>query len=752
MGLLWALLSQVAAIAGMGLGLLLAWAAYYHFSTTEMPPGICQPFKVRLLHIVMLTSYGLVHPDLGMTMAMISESFSLPDAYERVCRHFALKCDVVVVSVGYRLAPEHGYPAQFEDTLKAAEFFLKNVESHGVDPARVAISGDGIGATLAAFVTQKLVEKPDLPKLRAQLLIGPFLQALNFNLFSYQQNRFVPIITHKDIVRILLWYITRIRCIVELGQHELHLPEGRKLMYKDWLSPDNIPKELLMRGHYCEFQPSTEPTDNINYIMKILTETTCSPLLAEDAVISQLPETFILTCEFDVLRDDGLLYKKRLEDHGVPVSWCHLSDGFHGLLYLFNLPFLAFPFVEKGVGDIAALRNESAASETSPSLRTPAGGWERQEGCSAPDMGFLWALSVALAELGALAGLLILAWATHFYLSYAEVPHGVGQPHKLKIVYFLLIVSTGTACRNHSFACEVRQSSPIISSSINLKLSFPAAYDNVCRYIANESDAVVLSIGYSLPHQRSQPAQFQECLDVAIYFMEHAKDYGVDPARIAIMGDSFGGLLAASICQMMVQRDNTPKPRAQILVYPCLQFVTFSLPSHMQNASVPPLLRKHILTFALQYLQKCVPMVDIVAEGCHVSKDVKMKYEKWLSPDNIPEEFKVREKKAPVSTSQFGDILEFTDLMCEKIFNPLLADDATIRQVPEMLLITAQYDVFRDEGVLYKKRLEDNRVPVSWCHLEDGFHGVLGFINDPLFASPCTKRGMDRLVSYIRDL
>lgn len=254
----------------------------------------------------------------------------------------------------YRLAPEHGYPAQFEDGLKAAEFFLKNVESHRVDPARVAIIGDGFGATVAAFVTQKLVEKPDLPKLRAQLLIGPLLQVLNFNLFSYQQNRFVPILTQKDIVRILLWYITKLRSIVDLGVQELHISEDRKLMYKDWLSPDNIPKELLTRGHYREFQPSTDPTDNIHYLLKILPETTCSPLLAEDAIVSQLPETFILTCEFDVLRDDGLLYKKRLEDCGVPVSWCHLSDGFHGLLYLFNVWFLAFPFIEKGADHIVS--------------------------------------------------------------------------------------------------------------------------------------------------------------------------------------------------------------------------------------------------------------------------------------------------------------------------------------------------------------------------------------------------------------
>ncbi|XP_066493550.1 arylacetamide deacetylase-like 4 [Tiliqua scincoides] len=274
------------------------------------------------------------------------------DAYERVCRHFSLMCNVVVVSVGYRLAPEHRFPAQFEDGLKAVEFFMKNAESHGVDPARIVISGDGFGATIAAYIVQELVKRTDLPKPHAQVLIGPFLQAVDFNLLSYQQNRFVPIVSQRDMIQILFWYATSNKSLVDLGTQELHIPEDKKSMYKKWLSPDNIPKELLMRGLYREFQPSTDPSDNIYFLLSMLTATLCSPLSAEDAVICQLPETFILTCEFDVLRDDGLLYKKRLEDHGVRVSWCHSTDGFHGLLYLFNLWYLAFPFSKKGVDNI----------------------------------------------------------------------------------------------------------------------------------------------------------------------------------------------------------------------------------------------------------------------------------------------------------------------------------------------------------------------------------------------------------------
>ncbi|XP_066493551.1 arylacetamide deacetylase-like 3 [Tiliqua scincoides] len=381
-------------------------------------------------------------------------------------------------------------------------------------------------------------------------------------------------------------------------------------------------------------------------------------------------------------------------------------------------------------------------------------------------MGFLWDVLATFAELGAIAGLIQLAWAIHYSLSRTEIPHGVCQPYKVKIIYLLLVLLVSTAKLSIKDLqiqgipvrlYQPKQAHAARKGVVHIhggggSMGSIAAYEMVCRYIADESDSVVLSIGYSLPHQRTHPAQFQECLDVTIHFMNHAKDYGVDPARVIIMGDSFGGLLAASICQMMAQRDNTPKPRAQILIYPCLQFVTFSLPSYMQNASAPPLLRRQVMTFALQYLQKHVSMVDMLVEGSHCSKDLKMKYEKWLSLDNIPEEFKFREKKAPLPTKRFGDILAFIDLISEKTINPLLAEDTIIRQLPELFLVSAQYDVLRDDGILYKKRLEDNGVPVSWCHLEDGFHGVLTLIGDPFLSSSCTKRGMKSVVNYINDL
>uniref|UniRef100_A0A8D0ERF9 Alpha/beta hydrolase fold-3 domain-containing protein n=1 Tax=Strix occidentalis caurina TaxID=311401 RepID=A0A8D0ERF9_STROC len=272
-------------------------------------------------------------------------------AYERTCRYFARKSNSVVVSVGYRLAPEHPYPTQFEDCLTATIHFMRTAQDYGVDPSRIIICGDSSGGTLTAAVAQALVNRRDLPKLRAQILIYPFLQSVNFNLPSYQQNEGVPILLKQRILALGLKYLNRDLSIMEAVSKHSHIPEDLQLKYQKWVNPDYIPHEFKSRG----YKPSTTHpfSEEIYTLVKPVFDTVFSPLIAEDSVIAQLPEAFILTCEFDVLRDDGLLYKKRLEDHGIKVTWCHLQEGFHGTVFLaFWGRVIAFQSGNKGLKKI----------------------------------------------------------------------------------------------------------------------------------------------------------------------------------------------------------------------------------------------------------------------------------------------------------------------------------------------------------------------------------------------------------------
>lgn len=229
---------------------------------------------------------------------------------------------------------------------------MKNAEKYGIDPAQVIISGDSSGGMLAAYVVQELVKRPHLPKPHAQILISPLTQCLDFNLPSYQQNHFVPLIPRRVLLSFVMWYVSKNKTVLEFLQNGFFISNVLVRKYQKLICLDDSPEEWPMGGPVQETSPDTSPFQNINSLNKTLCDSTINPLLAEDDVFSRLPDTFILTCEFDLLRDDGLLYKKRLEDNGVHVSWCHLQDGFHGAFYFFNHWFLTFSCSGVGVDSI----------------------------------------------------------------------------------------------------------------------------------------------------------------------------------------------------------------------------------------------------------------------------------------------------------------------------------------------------------------------------------------------------------------
>ncbi|KFZ67503.1 Arylacetamide deacetylase-like 4, partial [Podiceps cristatus] len=226
---------------------------------------------------------------------------------------------------------------------------------------------------------------------------------------------------------------------------------------------------------------------------------------------------------------------------------------------------------------------------------------------------------------------------------------------------------------------------------------------------------------YHLSPEHKYPAQTLECLTATVHFLKTAENYGVDPDRIIVCGDSAGGTFAAIICQELVNRRDIPKIRAQVLIYPFLQALNFNLPSHQQNAFIAFLSRERAVYFILKYLKKDLSMMEAVLSGSHVPESMNLKSRKWINADFIPEIFKLG-YKPPLPTSFSPQVHEETKELFETRFSPLLAEDAVVRHLPDTCIITCEYDVLRDDGLLYKKRLEDNNVKVTWYHIEGGFH------------------------------
>ncbi|XP_029434720.1 arylacetamide deacetylase-like 4 isoform X2 [Rhinatrema bivittatum] len=275
-------------------------------------------------------------------------------------------------------------------------------------------------------------------------------------------------------------------------------------------------------------------------------------------------------------------------------------------------------------------------------------------------------------------------------------------------------------------------------------------YDSLCCYLARESDSVVVSVAYRLSPEYRYPAHFEDCLHATVHFLKAATEYGVDPASVIVGGDNAGGSLAAAVCQTLASRTDLPKPCAQVLIYPILQMLDFGLPSYQQNHSVPILYRERVIFYGLNYLNGDMSVMEEVLEGKHVPAEMRLKFRKWLSPDNIPEEFKRRGFKPQVAISHIDEVYEEVQKCFEPSFSPLLAEDATIRCLPKAYILTCEFDVLRDDGLLYKKRLEDHSIPVTWHHVKDGFHGVVTFFNKGFLHFPSGKAAVDDIVSFIK--
>uniref|UniRef100_A0A8C7R4P3 Neutral cholesterol ester hydrolase 1 n=1 Tax=Oncorhynchus mykiss TaxID=8022 RepID=A0A8C7R4P3_ONCMY len=266
-------------------------------------------------------------------------------SYDVLCRQMSDELNAVVVSVEYRLAPEVHFPVQYEDCLAAAKHFLEPgiLGKLSVDPQRVAVSGDSAGGNLAAAVAQQIsVDDSVRVKFSVQALIYPVLQGLDLNTPSYQQNHNMPMLHRSMMARFWLLYLG-----VDTSLHPL-------LLSPSFLHHPSIPPSvrshlnwttLLPAKHIKHYKPvgmemgSQEVTGQEGDLLPGLLDVRAAPLLAEQGVLSRTPRAYILTCEYDVLRDDGLMYTRRLQDAGVAVSSHHYDDGFHGALSFAHWPF-----------------------------------------------------------------------------------------------------------------------------------------------------------------------------------------------------------------------------------------------------------------------------------------------------------------------------------------------------------------------------------------------------------------------------
>ncbi|XP_070564097.1 arylacetamide deacetylase-like [Ptychodera flava] len=246
---------------------------------------------------------------------------------------------VVLISVDYNLAPEHPFPEPMDECYRATKWLLDKADDYGVDANRVAIVGDSAGGNLATSVALQMKFNKVSPPLKMQALIYPCLQPLDFTLPSYQQNNYAfdGLINTYDMTKYWLWYAIgkAPRNLTDAMYQGHFLRKVKTSSYSrmtKYIHHGMVPEKLKESGYY----PVEEAKDYVNYIpeslMRVFLHPYFSPLLADD--LSGLPYTYVLTAQFDVLRDEGILYAKRLKKAGVNVGLNNVPDGFHGMLNL----------------------------------------------------------------------------------------------------------------------------------------------------------------------------------------------------------------------------------------------------------------------------------------------------------------------------------------------------------------------------------------------------------------------------------
>jgi acetyl esterase len=204
------------------------------------------------------------------------------DTHDAICRHLCVGADVVVVSVDYRMAPEHAFPLAADDCLAALRFVAARGASLGIDPDRLIVGGDSAGGNLAA-VTALRARDEGGPALAGQMLIYPVTDHFSAGFASYRDYAEGCGLTAAEMV----WFWNQ------------YAPTQAQ-----WSHPH------------------------------------AAPLRAED--LSRLPPAYVMTAECDVLRDEAEAYAARLVTAGVATTFRRFEGLNHGTAGLFG----AFACVE----------------------------------------------------------------------------------------------------------------------------------------------------------------------------------------------------------------------------------------------------------------------------------------------------------------------------------------------------------------------------------------------------------------------
>lgn len=221
------------------------------------------------------------------------------DSHESHARRICQRLGAVVIGVDYRLAPEHKFPAGYDDCVASYRWVLDNAASLGVDPARIVVAGDSAGGNLAAAVAVS-ARDARLP-LAAQLLIYPATDLSS----------------------------------IRPSMRELHT------------------------GYFLEVDDVNQWLDNSSYLdnPSLATDPRVSPLLADLAGVAP---AVVLVAEYDPLKDQGTAYAEKLRNAGSTVIYREAAGMIHSFANMGVVPEAVAAF-DRACADLALILDGAAS-------------------------------------------------------------------------------------------------------------------------------------------------------------------------------------------------------------------------------------------------------------------------------------------------------------------------------------------------------------------------------------------------------
>ncbi|KAL5004310.1 hypothetical protein ScPMuIL_017766 [Solemya velum] len=254
------------------------------------------------------------------------------DNYDKILQKLSKEGRMVVVAVEYRLSPEYPFPVPVQDCIRATRYFMQNAAAVGADPTAIGVAGDSAGGNLAAAVSYDLsYGHREKHPIRFQALVYPMLQAFSFRTPAYLQNEGVIQGHTSGLVFVGCW-VTYL-----MGYHDIDISQVARNQHTSTSMKNSevgrsVHHEHLPEKYHKYTSDESQSTYNeslAGMFQEALLNPLYCPLMASD--VSKMPPTLVVVAEFDVLRDDGLLYAKKLVDAGVSVQTIHLHDGFHAV-------------------------------------------------------------------------------------------------------------------------------------------------------------------------------------------------------------------------------------------------------------------------------------------------------------------------------------------------------------------------------------------------------------------------------------